>query len=194
MFQTKYTVSQDFTQKDSDVFQTKYTCQPGFHPEGFRCVPNQICPLGTHREGTICVKINQVIRIIHKDVTNKHVTIERIINNVPVQQTVTNIPLKEFIDNLGSTNVIFPTVNFVDANGILHIVGTVTNNGNSDVKIVNILATLEGNNKNILQIAHGLPVVNKLKANESTTFEIQVLQTLFKVSDIKKVTFHVDAQ
>jgi hypothetical protein len=39
-----------------------------------------------------------------------------------------------------------------------------------------------------------LPVVNKLKANESTNFEIQVLQTLFKVSDIKKVTFHVDAQ
>ena len=177
-------------------------CQPGFHLEGFRCVPNGPltcrhdcpCPQGTHREGTICVKINQVIRIIHKDVTNKHVTIERIINNVPVQQTVTNIPLKEFIDNLGSTNVILPTVNFVDANGILHIVGTVTNNGNSDVKIVNILATLEGNNKNILQIAHGLPVVNKLKANESTTFEIQVLQTLFKVSDIKKVTFHVDAQ
>jgi hypothetical protein len=113
---------------------------------------------------------------------------------VPVQQTVTNIPLKEFIDNVGSTNVILPTVNYVDANGILHIVGTVTNNGNSDVKIANILATLEGNHNNILQVAHGLPVVNKLKPNESTTFEIQVLQTLFKVSDIKKVTFHVDAQ
>jgi hypothetical protein len=97
---------------------------------------------------------------------------------VPVQQTVTNSPLKEFIDNLGSTNVILPTVNFVDANGIFHIVGTVTNNGNSDVKIVNILATLEGKNGNILQIAYGLPVINKLKANESTTFEMQVLQTL----------------
>jgi hypothetical protein len=60
----------------------------------------------------------------------------------------------------------------------LHIVGTVTNNGNSDVKIVNILATLEGKNGNILQIAYGLPVINKLKANESTTFEMQVLQTL----------------
>jgi hypothetical protein len=91
---------------------------------------------------------------------------------VPVQQTVTNSPLQKFIDNLGSTNVILPTVNFVDANGILHIVG------NSDVKIVNILATLEGKNGNILLIAHGLPVINKLKANESTTFEMQVLRTL----------------
>jgi hypothetical protein len=97
---------------------------------------------------------------------------------VPVQQTVTNSPLQKFIDNLGSTNVILPTVNFVDANGILHIVGTVTNNGNSDVKIVNILATLEGKNGNILLIAHGLPVINKLKANESTTLEMQVLQAL----------------
>jgi hypothetical protein len=143
-------------------------CPLGTHLVGNHCVPNQIhCPPGTHREGAICVREiivkNPVIRIIHKDVTNKHVTIERIINNVPVQQTVTNIPLKEFIDNLGSTNVILPTVNFVDANGILHIVGTVTNNGNSDVKIVNILATLEGKNGNILQIAHSFTCCKQAK-------------------------------
>jgi hypothetical protein len=155
------------------------------------------CPTGTHREGNVCVRIvnhTPTIRIIHMDVTRKFVTIERIVNNVPVIQTVQNIIIPESNDNpMAGTRVQLPTVNFVDANTqIGHMVGTIKNNGNTQVKIVNILATLKDRDGGVLSVSHGIAVANKLKQGESTIFEIQILQTTFRISDIKSVVFHLD--
>ena len=84
-------------------------------------------------------------------------------------------------------------MNFIDDNNIGHVVGVIKSNANTDVKIVNILATLKDKHGKTLDIPHGPPIATKLRPGESTTFEIELLQTVFRVADIESIVFHVDA-
>ena len=169
----------------------------------FPPLPPMVCGSGTHLspDRRHCVAnipnivIHPTVRIINRDVIHRTVTIERIINGAPIQQTVTTFPIKEFTDSTNPTNVILPTVNFIDSEtGVLHMVGTIVNNGDTPTKITDILVTLKDKDANILDEAHGIAVVNKLKPNESTTFEIEIVPVLFSVSMIDTGTFHIGLQ